>query len=273
MILVFCTVNGLTNQINDIISGISFCLINNYKFTFKNCQFRNKDLVSFYYEDFEKLFNISKLIKDLHILKNLYIDYNSIELNKSNTFNIDNVWSSYLFNNNFEEEIKKIDKTYIILPYFHTISKMENIVEITNKILPSSKIINLYDNIKNSLFSDNQKYNCIHYRYEQDFIDHFKVKIEPFKTLFLRIKNKFKDKSLKIYIACYNLKYIININDNIYNLIVIKDNYELEDVNYEELAYIDYLFAKNSEEFYGHSKSAFSVSLNNLKKTKNYYDI
>ena len=42
--------------------------------------------------------------------------------------------------------------------------------------------------------------------------------------------------------------------------------------NFEECAFIDYLFGLESREVYGHNKSSFSVLLNMSKSTNNYYN-
>jgi len=57
MILIFDTFSGLCNQMYDIFYGINFCIINNINFTFRYCSFREKNLVDWYNEKFEKLFN------------------------------------------------------------------------------------------------------------------------------------------------------------------------------------------------------------------------
>ena len=46
---------------------------------------------------------------------------------------------------------------------------------------------------------------------------------------------------------------------------------ELKDYNFEELAFVDYMFGLHSNEVFGHKKSSFSNMLNHLKKTSNYY--
>jgi hypothetical protein len=45
----------------------------------------------------------------------------------------------------------------------------------------------------------------------------------------------------------------------------------LLDLNFEQRAFIDYMFGLNSVECFGHSNSSFSVMINNLKNTNNYY--
>ena len=43
------------------------------------------------------------------------------------------------------------------------------------------------------------------------------------------------------------------------------------DLNYEQHAFIDYMFGLNSVECYGHKNSSFSCMINSIKQTNNYY--
>lgn len=137
--------------------------------------------------------------------------------------------------------------------------------------MPSDKIINIFYQLKEKLLK-NENYNFIHYRYEKDFIDFFKIKnVEPLSNILKRIK--FKNDYLKIYLSTTNAYNIINKNDiHDYKLIFKNDDDELlKDLNFEEKAFIDYLFGLHSTEIYGNSKSSFSRLLNNYKQTSNYY--
>jgi hypothetical protein len=132
--------------------------------------------------------------------------------------------------------------------------------------------MNVYRNIKNELINNNEQYNFIHYRYEKDFINHFNIKLEPFEEIYLKIKNNFKNPSLKIYVACSNSKNIImNINDD--GKLITKNEENLLEYNFEELAFIDYMFGVESNEVYGDNKSSFSGMLNIIKNTNNYYNL
>jgi hypothetical protein len=281
MILIFSTSGGLCNQFFDIVYAINFCVYYNYQFSFKYCSFRNKDLISWVYQDFNKLFDISEILKES---KNLYIDQiDLIEITEENTYNFSNNYSdnSKLFGNTQTDLISvlnKIDKKYIMIPLFRMFKSTINRKCMMDKILPSIRLINLYNNIKNKLLNNNEKYNFIHYRYEHDFVNYYGIKIEPFKDLYLRLKNKFKNTTLKIYIATSNFKSIIDLNDidlndPDFNQIITKNEDELVDYNFEELAFIDFMFGKNSEEVYGHKQSSFSYTLNNMKGINNYYNI
>lgn len=270
MIIIFNTACGLCNQIYDINCGINFCIIHNIKFTFQYCSFRNKNLVSWFDKDFYELFDISTILKKY---KNLYIDSNTLNITKNNTYNFECKLAHLIFSNNFTNEIKNIKQDFVILKQFWSLYKFINIVDdLNSQIQPSKRIFYLYNTIKNNLLTQNEKYNFIHYRYESDFTNHFKVTIEPLKNIILRIKPKFKNPDLKIYIATSNIKSIINLNDfELCNIIFTKNEDNLSQYNFEELAFVDYMFGLNSNEVFGHSKSSFSHMLNGLKRTNNYY--
>ena len=69
-----------------------------------------------------------------------------------------------------------------------------------------------------------------------------------------------------------NIKQLINTNDpEISDIILFKNDDELSEYNYEEKAFIDYMFGLNSNEIYGHKNSSFSHMLNGLKGTNNFY--
>jgi len=61
-------------------------------------------------------------------------------------------------------------------------------------------------------------------------------------------------------------------NPELRDIIISKNENELKDYNFEEKAFIDYIFGLHSNEIFGHSKSSFSTLLNNFKNTSNYYD-
>ena len=81
---------------------------------------------------------------------------------------------------------------------------------------------------------------------------------------------------MKIYIATTNLKKLLK-EGNIFekelkDVILYKNEDSLENWNFEEKAFIDYMIGLNSLEVLGHHNSSFSVMLNNLKGTNNYYN-
>jgi hypothetical protein len=270
MILVFDTYSGLCNQFYDINCGVNFCIINNLKFTFRFSSFREKNLTNWYNTKFENLFDTTFLEK----YKHLYIEFNKLQLTNENTYNFNGLRAIELFTDNYLNEILNIKKQFIVLKQFWAIYKFTNIVDDLNKyILPSKKLIQVYNSIKSKLLKYNEEYNFIHYRYEHDFTSHFNCQIEQLKPLVLKLKHHFKNTHLKIYIATSNIKDIVDLNDpDLCNVIITKNEDDLKHYNFEELAFIDYMFGIKSNEIFGHSNSSFSCMLNNLKTTENYYN-
>lgn len=271
MIIIFDTYSGLCNQFYDILCGINFCIINNIKFTFRYCAFRNKNLVSFYMKDFNTLFDTRFLEK----YSDLYVKFDSFTfLNNENTFNLSSERSIDLFTDNFLHEIKGIDKEFIILKQFFPLYKFSIIVDdFYSQLKPCDRLMNIYKNMKNKIIINNEKYNFLHYRYENDFTNYFKVEVEDLYSILLNVKSKFKNPNLKIYIATSSIKSLIKNNHELNEIILMKneDDDDLLNLNYEELAFIDYMFGLESEEVFGHSKSSFSHMQNHLKRTCNFY--
>lgn len=265
-ILVFDTFSGLCNQFYDINYGINFCIVNNFKFTFRHCSFRNKDLSTWYNKNFYELFDTSFLKKH----EDLYVEYGNLNITPENTYNYEDTLAIHIFTNNYLDEIKNIDKEFIILKQFWAIHHNSIVCDINPFILPCERINNLYK-IQEKIIS--QPYNFLHYRYESDFTNHFKIQVVDLKTTILDLKYKFKNPELKIYIATSDIENLIDLNDpEIRDIILTKDKNELNNLNFEELAFIDYMVGLNSREVFGHSKSSFSHMLNSLKNTSNFYD-
>jgi hypothetical protein len=269
MILIFDTHAGLCNQFYDIMCGIIFCQKHNIKFTFRYCAFRNNNLVSWTQTPFENLFS-------LDFLNNyeLYINYKDIKdkITINNCFNnTDKLFSHKIFSKkNVLEQLTSLNKEYIVLYQIWPLIEdwaFNNNTLYTN-IVPSNDIMKKYVEIKNNIIK-NEPYNFIHYRYEEDFISHFGVVVKSLNTLIDNIE--FKNNNLKIFIATSNIKNLINL-DKYKNVIIYKNDDLLIDLNFEQRAFIDYMFGLNSVECYGHSKSSFSVMLNEIKQTTNYYD-
>jgi len=268
IIVIFDTYGGLCNQFYDIISGINFCITNNIKFSFRYCSFRNQNLTSWYNEKFEKLFDI-RFLEKYH---ELYVNIDNLYITEENTYNFNSNCANTFLTKDYYQTIININKKFIILKQFWPVYCFAKIIDnVCSHILPSNRLIDVYNKIKNQIINNDQ-YNFIHYRYEKDFVDHFQVKIENLKPLILATKQKFKNPNLKIYIATSNIKELIDINDTeLCNIILIKNEDELKSYNFEECAFIDYMFGLNSNEIFGHSKSSFSNMLNNMKHTSNYY--
>jgi hypothetical protein len=142
--------------------------------------------------------------------------------------------------------------------------------------MPSKRLFDKYVEIKNKLLNTDEQYNFIHYRYEHDFTRYFNLaNVETLRDLIDRLKTRFKNPSLKIYIATTNIQNLIDLKDiDVKNTIITKDEGEgeLTEYNFEEKAFIDYMIGKNSIEVFGHNLSSFSFILNHLKKTNNYYN-
>jgi len=206
--------------------------------------------------------------------EHLYVDFSTLNLTSDNTYNWECERAINLFTNNYVNEIKNISKEYIILKQFWSISlnSTEIVDDLYPRIMPSKRLMNLYENIKSKSIQNNEQYNFIHYRFEYDFLDHFNTTVEPLENILLNIKNKFKNPELKIYIATSNIKQNIDLqNSNLSQIILFKDDDELTDYNFEEKAMIDFMFGLNSNEVFGNRQSTFSLILNRLKGTSNYY--
>lgn len=273
MLLIFDTKGGLCNQMLDIVACINISLKYNLKFTFRYCSFRNNDLNSWNNESFDKLFNLSFFKK-----YKLYVESNMIlsNINNNNTFNYDGkLYCSKFLNKNedFLKQFIKLKKDYIVLVQFWSLYEFKNIndLNLCKSIIPADKLTNIFNKLRAKLLGD-ESYNFIHYRYEKDFIHFFKI--NNLKSLSDIIKNiKFKNNNLKIYIATSNAENVIDKNNLNYKRLVFKNENDdlLKNLNFEEKAYVDYLFGLYCQEIWGHSKSSFSRLLNNYKKTSNYY--
>lgn len=265
MIIVFYTYGGLCNQCYDILYGINFCLANNLQFTFRYASFRNSNLTSWSYVNFDELFSTDFLQQFQN-----YTPISIHNITEENTFNYDGKQrTKYLpHNDNLYDYLQTINKPYIVLSHFHSYGAGKPIINginIIDLLKPSNKIYNKYIEIKNKLFPNNENYNLIHYRYEHDFTNHFHLIVPPLNDIINSIH--FKNTNIILYIASSNA-HIISMN--IMN-VIYKDENELIDFNFEQKAYIDFLFGLNSVELYGAINSTFSVLLNRIKKTNNYY--
>ena len=284
MILIFDLCGGLCNQIFDINCSIDFAVKYNFNFSFRHCSFRLEDLKTFdNNKNFDDLFD-----ENVYHKYNNFIPFKNISLliNNDNTINYISK-SVHIWTDNDEHLINMLkmipndtDKKYIIIKQMFAIYDFKNIKnDIYSIIQPNSKIMNIYLHIKKQILPE--KYNLIHYRYESDFTGFFNISnIQSLDYLIDKID--FKNKNLKIYVACSNLKslskteYLLK-DFNEYTNIIIKDDYlekhDLNNLNFEEKAFIDFMIGKNAEEVYGHKKSSFSLLLNFMKNTHNFYNI
>ena len=269
-IIIFDTFCGLCNQFYDIHKGINFCLKNNIKFTFRYASFRKDDLVSWYNVDFDRLFNRS-FLKQF----DLYVDIHTLNLNCNNTFNYDSKLHSPEMLDSKQDiltQIDNINKKYIVLRgIFSLLEDIPIVKNIYPEIVPSPEIMRIYTKIRDELSLTNKRYNFIHYRYEHDYISYHKITDLP--SLEYIINNtKFKNQNNTIYIASTNIPTLLkNINVNKFVLYKDENIEEINQLNFEQRGFIDFMFGKNSDELYGHIKSSFSLILNELKNTNNYY--
>ena len=269
MLLIFDPCGGLCNQFYDIVNGINFCLKYNIQFTFRHCNFRNDNLISWSNAPFEKLFDVNFLNK-----YKLYINYHTIKNNitTENCYNINGyeVSGQFLRDDNILDDLIKLKKKYVVLKQFWSVYKFRDFIDntIQSYIIPSQYLFNKYIEIKNEIIGD-EPYNFIHYRYETDFTSYFNVTVESLDSLIEKIK--FKDNNLKIFIATSGIKKLVDLNNPKYRNLIYKDDDKLMDLNYEQRAFIDYMFGLNSVECYGNNKSSFSIMINVIKKTNNYY--
>jgi len=270
MFLIFDTYAGLCNQMYDIQAAINFCIINNIFFSFRYASLRrNHDLTKWYNIDFCELFD------DNFIETTLYVPFKKITITNENTFNLDcNLRCIEWLNREkaLYPQLDRIGEQFIILRQFWSIyQNFKNIKNIYPKLNPSKRLYDIYKSISQNL---PEKYNLIHYRYEEDFIAHFKIKNHP--KLCEIITNNFTDNDFPIYIATYDIKnipkkYFSKDLSEFKNILYKTDKYNY-DLNYEELAFIDFMIGKNAQHVIGHSKSSFSVILNSSHNTNNYYD-
>lgn len=79
---------------------------------------------------------------------------------------------------NILDNLMLLNKDYVVLYQFWSLYKFKNIIDhkIPTHIYPSNDIMKKYIEIKNNIIRD-EPYNFIHYRYETDFTNYFKVNI------------------------------------------------------------------------------------------------
>lgn len=266
MILIFDTYAGLVNQFYDIYYSICFCKVYNIRFSFRYCSFRSPDLQNFFPEPFERLFDKSFLKGE-----KLYLDYSIIksDIKPYNCFNFGGSAAISLYKK--EHLLKQIlshNKKYVVIRQIWTLAMGRDYkTNIYSLIRPTNFLLQRYIKIRSSLIKE--PYNFIHYRYEKDFTSHFKVTVSNLDNILK--DTTFANNKLKIFIATSNIQNLIDLKNEKYKNLLFKNDNTLLDLNFEQRAFIDYMFGLESVECYGHSKSSFSRMLNDLKGTQNYY--
>jgi hypothetical protein len=274
MFIIFDTYAGLCNQMYDIQSAINFCIINNIEFSFRYASLRCKnDLTKWYNIDFCNLFD------EKFINTSLYKPFKTLTINKENTYHYNSNKRSIEWLDKEKAllpQLDRIEEPYIILKQFWSIYLNYNDIEnVYPQLIPCERLFNIYTEVVKNL---PEKYNLIHYRYEEDFIQHFKIIDHP-KLCDIIDRNNFQNKTLPIYIAAFDIKNIPkklftkNLSDYS-NLLYKKPEYikDIEELNFEELAFIDFMIGKKGQQVIGHSKSSFSVILNSSHNTNYYYN-
>lgn len=273
VVLIFDTLGGLCNQFYDVLCGVNFAIQHKLPFTFRYCMSRTKDMKKDVKLEMHELFDM-EYFKTLP----LYKDYVTIkdDMKPSNTYNWKGQPIHLLLdgNKNIYTQICaiKITYKYIVLPFFHTVHRFQNIkLRLYNQLKPAPSIMSKYMKIKQSMGLVNGQYNYIHYRYEADFINHFQIKDHMSLSTVLN-KVKFKDNTCKTYIASSNVAtQLYGCDEAMLQQILYKNEEDLRDLGYEECAFIDFMIGKYSKEVWGNRRSSFSGVLNSLHQTNNFY--
>lgn len=270
-ILIFDSYGGLCNQFMDINSALNFCINNNIMFSFRYASLRNSDLTSWINTNIDNLFD-TKFFETF----SLYIPFEKIEfeLNENNTFNLNGETAINILSKDITiTEIININKKFIIFKQFWAIYDHKQPTNNYYKhLLPCNLLLNKYKEIKSNLKIEDDKYNFLHYRYESDFLRHFHINNLPTLEQLI-INNNYSNKELSLYISCSDVNKLVNELTIDKSNIIFKNEDELFDLNFEQKAFIDFMFGKNSFQVFGHTNSSFSVILNNLKNTCNFFNL
>jgi hypothetical protein len=269
-VLILNSFGGLCNQMMDIRAMVSFAVHHELRFCFRNCSYRNSNLVSWTPEPFSALFNESAF-------RNIPGYENYADLNPSTTsmWNADGSAVVKLLGNILELDSIINNHDYVVLSHFWPIID-GNVTRISVDIEPSKSVFDRFETIRNAI---PEHYNFLHYRYEVDFTKHFGRHHPLSKFPFLKDilkENRFKRPELPVYLGTSravelgepHLETHISQMPNLF----YTDELLLRDMNYEAAAYVDYLVGLNSVEVLGHSLSSFSQALNREKGTRNFYD-
>lgn len=275
MFLVFDCFSGLCNQFYDIQCAVNFCLHYKIPFTFRNACFRGMNLEKFETTAFENLFDI-EYFKQF----DLYIPFSCTSFSDEDIYNVKGaVLCKDIFIKEspgceeIYETLKQIKKPCIVLKQFWYTYRFEHqYILVYPHLKPCQHLLNIFHQIKSEIIEEGQEYNFLHYRHEVDFLNHFKItNLEDINELLK--KALFQNNELKTFVATTNLKNLIYDKTLYEKIIFKKEEHDLIiPLNFEERAFIDYLFGLESKEVYGHSNSSFSHMLNNSKQTSNYYN-
>jgi hypothetical protein len=89
--------------------------------------------------------------------------------------------------------------------------------------------------------------------------------------------NLFSNTGIPIYIAASGLANLpkSHLKEDITKQknILFTDEKKIEGFNFEASAYLDLLIGEQAVEVFGHSRSSFSHRLNDIKNSRNFYDL
>ncbi len=268
-------------MLKDLTSIYTFCSKYEYHFTIRNATDRPiEDPQIFRSYSVDNLINVESFKCNKY-----YIEYSKIMniINETNTYDFfkdkveNRLWNNpnFLNINDVINSIQNTDKDYVIIGgsfwYYTSLYDMSKMSDIFKILIPSDKI-------KQELNINciNEKYNCIHYRYESDWIpnlkrDNIPYIIPPIDELIynLPFKNKYP-----IYICTSNIeefyskKLLYNELETYNNILYKKKN----TLNYDENGFLDLLIVNNCEEFYGNSISGFTILSSTIKQMSNFYN-
>jgi ubiquinone/menaquinone biosynthesis C-methylase UbiE/GT2 family glycosyltransferase len=273
VVLILDSYSGLCNQMMDIESLVGFAVENQYRFCFRHSSSRNPDLVSWTPSEFGSLFDENQY----HDMPG-YLCWRKIRLKSGEVWNSDGRRLIELIKTS--EELHKIAYEYnflVIKQGWPVLGFPKTGFDLGLKIKPSKRILSKYKSIRDKL---PQNYNFLHYRYEHDFTSHFSAENpeNSFPILQKILDAKlFSDTDIPIYIAASGLATLpkSHLRGDIREQknILFTDEKKIDDFNFEAAAYLDFLIGEQAVEVFGHSRSSFSHRLNNIKKSKNYYDL
>jgi len=298
MILIFDSIGGLSDQIKDLKTILYFIYKTKKPFSIRFASSRPiSDPNAWNLYEFSNLFNEREMFSSIEY----YVPYNSLvnAMNDENAYDFYNLHiNGTLWKNDIEVHKKHTSKLYSMMRenvynylivggsmWYWLIDNLclnyHNLFldfgDVKIPIVPSDKIINCLNKFKQRI--SNVKYNYLHYRYESDWIPQIKSRNQNYIRPKLNhlINNLPYKTPLPIYIATSNIEKLyktglLEQNIDTYDNIIYKKNNDCEDLNYDESGFFDMLISIGAEEVFGFSWSGFSININKLKGSENYYD-
>jgi len=288
MFLIFNLLGGFTDQVKDILSINKFTIANKIHFSIRFTTCRPIDNPCHFNQyNAEEMFDMSMFCS----INEYFIPYSEIseKITQENTYDfyMEKV-NGKLFKPEWNQYFAKLysdilnilyncEKEYIIVgSAFRHYSGMDNLLErkdLMKHLKPSQKIL---DELNKNRAVLPKHYNCIHYRYEKDWIPCLTRSNTPYivPPIDVLIKDTPFKNNYKIYICCSAIELLkergMMQNDlQTYDTILTKLPNNL---NYDENGFLDYLIAVNSQEFYGNNISGFTSILNAIHGTNNNYN-